>query len=267
MSDEERRARAVELLSAAAAKAKRAGNVPFAPAFVISAEDGEETPLARLIKGGRGGQVRLKLYLCITMMATSPPYDLRNAPTPASWARLLGLDPDTGPRRVSSNLRWLADNGFISLRPRPGSTAVITLLNPTVSRAQREFTAQTGIAPRRKYERPSGKGRYIGVPVELWTKGWILDLSTTGLAILMVLMELQGGHAGPRYVTRQRHERYGLSTDTWTRARKELERHQLLTVTRTPQGSDFDYQRMRNLYRVHVERMKTSPEASARHSV
>jgi hypothetical protein len=109
------------------------------------------------------------------------------------------------------------------------------------------------------YVRPSGQGRYVGVPVELWTKGWLLNLSATELALLLVLMESQGGHDGPRYVTRYRRESYGLSSDTWTRARKELERHKLLAVDRVPQGSDFDYQRMRNAYWVHVSRLDAPP--------
>ena len=76
-----------------------------------------------------------------------------------------------------------------------------------------------------------------------------------------VIAELVGGYDQPRYVVADRRQRYGLSPDTWTLARKELEREQLLTVARTPMGSDFDYQRMRNTYWVDLEALKTrSPD-------
>ncbi|MEV0971367.1 hypothetical protein [Microtetraspora glauca] len=110
-----------------------------------------------------------------------------------------------------------------------------------------------------EYVRPPEQGRYVGVPIELWTEGWIIDLSATGLALLFILMELQGGHKMPRYVTTYRREAYGLSADTWTRARKELEHNGLLKVHRIPQGGDFDYQRLRNTYWIHVDRLKAPP--------
>ena len=48
---------------------------------------------------------------------------------------------------------------------------------------------------------------------------------------------------------------YGLSADTWTRARRDLERPNLLEVKRVPQGGEFDYRRMRNLYRIRLEQL------------
>ena len=223
----------------------------FPPGFVRLPDDDTEsvTPLGRLIQGGRGGDVRLKLYLCITMMATRSPYDIRrNTPTPMTWARLLALPVDPGRRRINSNLKWLKENGFITLQPRPGAPPVITLLSATGDGG--------------KYTRPVG--RYIGVPIELWTQGWLIDLSPTALALLLVLKELLGGHKNPRYAARYRRDAYCLSPDTWTRATKELVKHDLLEVGRTPQGSDFDYRRLRNTYWVDEERLKTPPTRGER---
>jgi hypothetical protein len=204
-------------------------------------------PLARLLQGGRGGSVRLRLYLCITMMATQAPYDLKSPPTPETWARMLGLAENTGARRVSRSLKWLSDHKFIALDPRPGRPAAITLLNAG------------GFGG--KYKRPPEDGRYVGMPVELWTQGWVLTLSATALALLFALVEHQGGYDQARYVLADRRGRYGLSPDTWTLARKELERENLLTVTRTPMGGDFDYRRMRNAYWVDLAALKArSPE-------
>jgi hypothetical protein len=209
------------------------------------APDGEtRSPLAQLIHGGRGGEVRLRLYLCITMMATRAPYDIVSPPSPSTWARLLALPSDTGPRRVSSNLKWLATERFIALQPRPGRPASISLLDPALSGG--------------RYVRPVEHGRYVGVPVELWRNGWILSLSAVAIALLLVLIEHQGGYGQPRYVVAQRRERYGLSPDTWTLARKELENHNLLTVGRTPQAGDFDYRRMRNTYWVDLDTLKST---------
>jgi hypothetical protein len=176
-------------------------------------------------------------------MATHAPYDLKSPPTPSHWARLLNLPEDTGARRVSRNLKWLSEENFVELVPRPGRPASITLLDAGGSGG--------------KYKRPIEDGRYVGMPVELWTQGWILTLSATALALLFALVEHQGGYDRARYVMADRRQRYGLSPDTWTLARKELEREQLLTVARTPMGGEFDYRRMRNAYWVDLQALKT----------
>jgi hypothetical protein len=82
--------------------------------------------------------------------------------------------------------------------------------------------------------------------------------------MLMVLLDVQKeGHGQARYVVRHQRESYGLSPDTWTRACKELKGHKLLDIVRVPQGDDFDYQRMRNLYRIDEERLMTPPELAS----
>ena len=47
---------------------------------------------------------------------------------------------------------------------------------------------------------------------------------------------------------RDRRASYGLSHDSWTRGRHELEAAGLLTVKRVPQGDEYDYTRLRNSY-------------------
>lgn len=246
METRDPRAEALMHLRGAAARSQRSGNVPFPPAFVIAAA-GQDTPppLARVIQGGQGGAVRLALYLCITMMATSKPYDLKAPPIPKSWARMLALDPGTGARRVSRNLKWLADNRFIKLEPRWGGAPAITLLSPAGGGGE--------------YVRPIEQGRYIGVPIEFWTQGWLLDLSPTAVALLLVLLNELGGKDKPRYVTAEKRHRYGLSSDTWTKATKELVQHQLLKVGQETKGSFYEYERRRNTYWVKVERLKEQP--------
>lgn len=246
MSIGERRSDALDVLKGAATKAKRSGYVPFPPAFVIADEGADRPPsLARMVQGGRGGAVRLKMYLCITMMATSEPFDLRKPPGPNGWTQMLALDPKHGPRQVARNLKWLADRHFIELGERWGLPATIKLLSAA--------------GDSKEYTQPRVQGRYVGMPVEFWTRGWLLELSPTAVALLFVLREALGGHSKPAYIATAKRDRYGLSHHTWTEARKELERQGLLTVKREPQGSFWDYTRLRNAYQIDLTRLQDPP--------
>lgn len=236
---------ALDLLRAAVKKSERKKQVPFGKPF-LRTTDQTTPPLARLIQGGRGGEVRLKLYVTITMMATRHPHDLQRPPPPNRWADLLALTGPTASRRVSSNLRWLHNNKFIERTPREGHPPLITLLDPAGSGGP--------------YVRPLAQGlRYISLPLELWSQGWILELSATALALMMVIRDVQQGQSQPRYASRQDRDAYHLSPDTWTRASKELVGHELLEIRRVPQGGEFDYERMRNLYRVNTDRLMIPP--------
>ncbi|MFI0269811.1 hypothetical protein [Streptomyces luteogriseus] len=248
MENPDLRADAIDLLRGAATRSKRSV-VPFPPEFVTAeAVQARAAPLARMIQGGRGGSVRLRLYMCITMMATRQPFDLKAPPKPKSWAKLLALDPTKGDRNVVRGLNWLADNKLIKLTPRWGGPPAITL--------------RSADGKGREYVRPIEQGRYIRVPVEFWTEGWVLELSPTAIALLLVLMDALGGHSEPQYVSTERRRLYGLSHDTWTKATKELQKHDLLTVRRDSQGSFYDYERMRNLFWLDVDRLKEPPEQS-----
>lgn len=195
-----------------------------------------------MLRGGRGGEVRLKLYLSMTLLAVRKPYDIKSVPGPA-WAELLGLaqPQNNGARRIGDALNWLEAVQLITKTSRSGLPPAVTLLNP----------AGDG----RAY-RWSG-GRYVSLPLGFWTNGWILDLSGTAISVLLVLLEMQGGREAkdPPWLTGTQRRRYGLSDDTWTRARKELEGCGLLVVRRIPQGKEFDYRRLRNTYWVHKEKI------------
>ena len=114
MSLTESRADAISLLARAVEKSQRAQYVPYSRTFVRSLPPLPDyipptPPLARLIQGGQGGKVRLKLYLLLTLSATGHPYDIQNPQNPAILARTLDLAPTTGPRRITSNMKWMAD--------------------------------------------------------------------------------------------------------------------------------------------------------------
>jgi DNA-binding winged helix-turn-helix (wHTH) protein len=97
------------------------------------------------------------------------------------------------------------------------------------------------------------------MPIEFWTQGWLLQLSPTATALLFALREALGGHSEPQYIPTTRRQRYGLSSDTWTRGRKELEAQGLLAVKREPQGTFYDFTRLRNAYQLTLARLDDSP--------
>jgi hypothetical protein len=206
-----------------------------------------DPPLARMLRGGRGGTVRLKLYLSVCLIATSAPYRI-DTPIPArAWAEMLDLpDPESkGARRIADALSWLEQNEFVELVRRGGAPPTIGLRSAT--------------GRGRPFVRPVK--RYVSVPLGLWRLGWINALSGRALAVLLALIDLQGGRdpRRPPSMNAQERERYGFSQDTWTRGERELKERGLLAVARSPQGADFDWRRMRNTYWVDIDRLTRDP--------
>lgn len=207
------------------------------------APSGQAPPLARMFRGGRGGEVRLKLYLSLILLAAAPPYELPPIPGRA-WAETLSLpDPEqNGARRIAQATNWLAAEGFLRINRQPGTPPEITLLNP--------------LGDGKKYKRPMT--RYISLPLGFWEQQWITVLTGAATATLIMLLELQGGIEEQRkapWMSRSRREQYAISDDTWTRATHELEGHGLLTITRGMQAEDFGWRRIRNTYWVHKEEL------------
>jgi hypothetical protein len=103
--------------------------------FIHSKVPAVRPRLARMLVGGQGGEVRLKLYLSMLLIAISPPYNT-TFPT-RGWAELLHLpQPEAdGPRRVRDVVRW-EDNKFIRVVRRPGKEAEVFLLRDDGSGAE-----------------------------------------------------------------------------------------------------------------------------------
>jgi hypothetical protein len=70
----------------------------------------------------------------------------------------------------------------------------------------------------------------------------------------MVIRDVQRAKNRLSYIPSGERDLYGLSPDTWTCGRNDLKRRGLPEVKRVPQGGEFNYPRMRNLYRVRLER-------------
>lgn len=237
----------LDMLRTLTRRSRRTSGVPLSRSFIRrNASSETPPPLALLLRGGQGGEVRLKLYLTISLLAVSPPYDIRD-PVPArSWASALGLDdPErNGARRIGDAINWLAKNKFLVTERRQGTPGSLRLLSQNLS----------GEA----YTRPIESGRYIRLPLGLWEHGWLIRLSGTGLAILIILLDMQGGRTQPQWISpRQAQQRYDLSPDTWTKGLKELTSLELVTVSRRAQGDIFDYRRMRNAYWVNEEKLQS----------
>jgi hypothetical protein len=234
-------------------KSQRSTGVPLAESFVRRDEAADPPPpLALLLRGGQGGEVRLKLYLTMALLAVSPPFDIRG-PVPArSWASALGLDdPEhNGARRVGDAIDWLVRHKFLVAERRQGTPGSVRLLSQDLT---------GGI-----YKRPTPGHRYVQLPLGLWDQGWIVRLSGTALTMLIVLLDLQGGRAQAQWISPpQARRRYDLSPDTWTKGLKELKELDLVTVARRTQGDIFDYQRMRNAYWVHEDMLRGSDNPSS----
>ena len=219
-------------LRRAVEKAKRKQSVQLPIGFAR----GSEAPLQKLLRGGRGGRVRVALYLTLVMRATKTPYTLSAMPA-ASYARLLGLEEPTtlGARRVSEALKWLVDAQLIAVEQSGrGRPPVITILDPSGGGG----------------ERPAREARYITIPIAMWSQGWIATLSGRALAVYVVLRELTGGRPDGASADLYRKQEYGLSDDTWSRAGEELRRFGLLEVGQSVDYVEFGQTRVRNRYRL-----------------
>ncbi|MCM3885047.1 hypothetical protein [Frankia sp. R82] len=223
-------------------RSSRHTGVQFPIGFVRDPSTGAP-PLSRLIRGGRGGEVRLKLYLCLTLVAVQRPYSIRDISTRA-WARALALPepPTNGARRIGDALDWLRDEKLVELTRHRGGAPTVKLLSPMGD--GKEYSWR-------------GSGRYVRMPLGFWSEEWITKLSATAIALLLVVLEMQGGRNpdNPPWIAGPDKGRYGLSDDTWTRARQELEAAGLLTVERAMHGQDFDVMKLRNTYWIDVDRL------------
>jgi hypothetical protein len=228
---------ALALLRGAVERAKRKSGVGFRVAFVRD-EDGNP-PLAQLlrgndaVRGGRSGDVRLKLYATLVMRATAKPYGLDGTPAYA-YAQMLGVASPSGAgaRRVTTALRWLHDNGFVELdNPVQGKPPELHVLHPAGEQA--------------------GSARYASYPIEMWTNGWIATLPGRAVALYLVLRELTGGSPGGwAHAEGWRKAEYGLSADTWTRATADLVNAGLLETRQRIDRTVMSQARTRMQYRL-----------------
>ena len=196
--------------------------------------------------------MRLKLYLSTALLAGgawSHPMYGRHAVFNVSrswWARILALPkPRTkGARRVAEAQSSLVVKKLVTVERRAGTEPVVRLL----SADGRE----------KAWSRPTAP--YVSIPLTLWSNHWLWVLRAKDLAVLIALLDLQGGHGSverpePQWMDSERRSSYGLSPDTWRLASGRLERLGLLTCDLPPEGVGYGFgsERRRKTYWLHHE--------------
>jgi hypothetical protein len=201
-------------------------------------------PLVQMLRGGQGGEIRLKLYLTLTLLATKPPHRITREISARTWAEMLGVpDPEVnGARRVRDALTWLHEHHFVKVDRHQGRPPQMQLLDPVGSGGA--------------YRRPSTP--WVSLPVSYWTEQWITRLSGTATALLIILIDLTSGkrRLPVQSLTGEEKRRYGLSADSWTRATAELVGQGLITVGRSTAGRGLEWKRNRNTYGVNFDTLK-----------
>lgn len=226
--------------------------VSFIGAHDDDRDDDTDPPLARLLRGGRGGEVRLKLELSFLWFAAAPPHDVS---LPARvWAVLLGLeDPEVrGTRRVRQAIDALEGNHLIRVERQPGMPPRIWLLDEG---AQDVPYTLPGAAFNAARNTPDvWRHRYIQLPDTLWTNGWIATLSGAAIAMLLVLFAERGTDKSGKelwFSPKRADQLYGLSEDTRSKGLRELRAAGLVTARRRAASRNaLDTRRVRNTYKL-----------------
>lgn len=225
--------------------------------FVVAEKD-KDSPAAIMLRGGRGGEVRLKLYLSLLWFASSPPHD---ATYPArAWAALLGLnDPEgNGARRINDAFAWLDENRFVKLVRQPGHPSTAYLRMETGSGAPYDVpgAVMRGIPDQLKQAR--APHRYFQIPASFWVNGWVVELSGAATVMLLALMaETREGEEtkGTWFSQSVAAERFKLSPQTRSKGLRELEYQHLIGVRRESLADQdpFAPMKTRNVYTLRRE--------------
>lgn len=233
-------------------------------AFVEAQSPATPPPLTLLLRGGRGGEVKVKLLLSMLFAATAPPYNV-NFPA-RSWAGLLGLpDPESkGAARINAAIRKLDALGYVRVEKRPGQPSRIFLLEESGSKKEYTHPGEVWVTnkdadPRTRRKTP----RYMQLPIEFWSEGWAAALGGPALAMLLILLNSARGKepSGLWFSQSVIEARYGLAEATRRKGLDQLTAFGLVSIDRTRIVRDeLSTGRYRNTYTVHTERFKARPE-------
>ncbi|PMQ18529.1 hypothetical protein CIK84_18920 [Glutamicibacter arilaitensis] len=260
-------AKSIEVALAIKSRLGKRDHAPVRVAFIGAndsvREENDAPPMAKILRGGRGGEVRLKLELSFLWFAVSPPHDLTY---PARvWAELIGLeDPEhRGTRRVRQAITALANMDMIQVSSRPGQPNRIVLLDEG---GMNHPYYLPGIAYNKvRGSKDQWRHRYIQIPDTLWTNGWIAGLSGAALAMLLILFSELGQRNHEKtdlwFSPARAKKIYGLSDDTRSKGLRELRAAGLVTARRKAASRDvLDFKRVRNTYRLQLERLNDKAE-------
>jgi hypothetical protein len=212
-------------------------------------------PMMHMLRGGRGGEVRLKLYLSMLWIAAKPRDGVHATEFAAySWANLLGLDdPDTtGKRRIQDAIAWLDAESYVTRRSRPGRPPIVELRHD-------DGTGDPYASPIARGK--TGEPKYRKLPPSMWTKGWIAELSGAALVVWLAYSDERSQSSDPKWLTpKQTSERYGISVDTRKKGLAELRGHGLVTPYRRWRRPDFERPQATVQYRLNLSRLDERPD-------
>lgn len=247
-----------------------ASGAPVRKSFVSTSFNSASSvpPLAALVRGGgRGGQLRLKLYLSLLWVCASEPFE---ASMPArAWAALLGLpDPDDrGVRRIHEATRDLRDRELIQVRDRGGYPNALILLDESGSGEPYRSPASLynqlrNVQANRDRLRPH---QYFKIPSSIWTEGYIQRLGGPGMAMLLVLLCKRVADNDVWFSPAVAHERFALAPSTRSAGLQQLRTEGLITTRSeviSEDGNYISFQRRRNVHRLTIPE-PTSPEPTS----
>lgn len=233
--------------------------VPIRTAFVVSEHAGSPPPMTTLLRGGRGGEVKIQLLLSMIWVAAKAPYDV-TFPSRV-WAGLLGLEePERGgAARVNAAIRRLVESDYVEKVQRPGMPSRVMLLEETGSGQSYTHPGShwdTNNTPSVKVE---DRPRYLQVPKEFWTQGWISVLSGAATAMYLALIEQTRGkkYEDIWFSPAVAAKRYGLTDVTRQKGLRQLELCGLISVERKAiSRASFDVNRFRNTYSIDIAQLK-----------
>ncbi|CCK62874.1 hypothetical protein [Mycobacterium canetti] len=175
------------------------------------------TPLSTMFAQG---EVTLKLYITLVLLTRKPPHELYKVFPDHYWAEMLGYEelndadpiPGAGTKRIKRAMAVLqtggpCGNGWISRTREPGKGYSITVTH-----------LEQTYAP------------WIGIPLELWSRGWINVMSARALFVYLCLRLVLAGNNNDQsgaHVSSADRKRFAIKDDTWQRGMKELEKLKL----------------------------------------
>ena len=241
-------------------------SVAVRSSFIVSMDPETPPPMTLMMRGGRGGEVKLKLLLSMLWIAVKEPYDVTQSAR--VWAELIGLDePETrGAARVNAAVRRLVEGDFLEVEKRPGQSSRLILREET-GRGAPYTHPGSHWEKREGMPLPKNAPRYTQLPTGIWTEGWIATLEAPAIAMLLVLLEQTRGknYDGLWFSPSVAAKRYGLSETTRRKGIDELSKFGIIAVDRVAVGrGTLSEIRRRNTYSIDLARLSERPEDKAK---
>jgi hypothetical protein len=166
-------------------------------------------------------------------------------------------DPSAkGARRIKDAIDVLEAQKLITVEDDPGKPPRLILMDETGS-------GEPYLPPFKRVD----LDRYLQIPAEFWSSGWVVSLSGPAVCVLLIMLDQIAYENGkpsrkPFWLSpKMRHQLYPLSEDSWTKGCDELASHRLIRITREsiPAGA-FGFMRSRNTFRVFPGRLSRQPK-------